>query len=333
LSSRIKAARRAIGDDGTRQQYIRTVHGRGFRFVAALGAPEAAAQPRRQVAAMAIVACLVLGAAAAVAALHPPAAPARPVGGASAEIRGSLIAYATQPGGIAGDGSGRNGIYTGHLLVHLGNRELTIGQVFANTHRDLLAAAGAPRQVPEFRNSLTGDLRLHDAIAERRALALVVGNGAYRHLERLRNPTNDASDMRDLLARAGVPVRLVLEATLDQLDTAIDAFTADIRRLSRDPPPDAGTERVALATARGLHDEAGTNRPVIALLYLAGQGADIDGRQYFAAVDSRRGDPAELARTSLDIGALTRKLAAQAAVQIAVLDLCRDNPWTFPRRP
>jgi pimeloyl-ACP methyl ester carboxylesterase/DNA-binding winged helix-turn-helix (wHTH) protein len=33
LASRIKAARRAIGDDGTRQELIRTVHGRGYQFV------------------------------------------------------------------------------------------------------------------------------------------------------------------------------------------------------------------------------------------------------------------------------------------------------------
>jgi pimeloyl-ACP methyl ester carboxylesterase/DNA-binding winged helix-turn-helix (wHTH) protein len=34
LSSRIKAARRAVGDDGRTQRMIVTVHGRGFRFVA-----------------------------------------------------------------------------------------------------------------------------------------------------------------------------------------------------------------------------------------------------------------------------------------------------------
>jgi len=50
LSSRVKAARRAIGDDGTAQSCIRTVHRRGFRIVAdvavsdgeATGAAEAA---------------------------------------------------------------------------------------------------------------------------------------------------------------------------------------------------------------------------------------------------------------------------------------------------
>jgi pimeloyl-ACP methyl ester carboxylesterase/DNA-binding winged helix-turn-helix (wHTH) protein len=34
LTSRIKDARRAVGDDGHRQEVIRTVHGRGYRFVA-----------------------------------------------------------------------------------------------------------------------------------------------------------------------------------------------------------------------------------------------------------------------------------------------------------
>ena len=37
LSSRIKAARQATGDDGRAQQVIRTVHGRGFTFVAEVG--------------------------------------------------------------------------------------------------------------------------------------------------------------------------------------------------------------------------------------------------------------------------------------------------------
>src|SRR5829696_2084150 len=34
LTSRIKAARQALGDDGQLQRCIRTVHGRGYRFVA-----------------------------------------------------------------------------------------------------------------------------------------------------------------------------------------------------------------------------------------------------------------------------------------------------------
>jgi TolB-like protein/DNA-binding winged helix-turn-helix (wHTH) protein len=46
LSSRINAARKAIGDNGNDQALIRTVHKRGFRFVADVSErPEAAAEP------------------------------------------------------------------------------------------------------------------------------------------------------------------------------------------------------------------------------------------------------------------------------------------------
>ena len=60
LASRVKAARRALGDDGKAQRFIRTIHGQGFRFVAEVRAehdelqlsaaaeaePEDAARPR-----------------------------------------------------------------------------------------------------------------------------------------------------------------------------------------------------------------------------------------------------------------------------------------------
>jgi pimeloyl-ACP methyl ester carboxylesterase/DNA-binding winged helix-turn-helix (wHTH) protein len=49
LTSRIKAARRALGDDGESQRFIRTVRGRGYQFVGTLNAdapaPPAAAVP------------------------------------------------------------------------------------------------------------------------------------------------------------------------------------------------------------------------------------------------------------------------------------------------
>jgi len=41
LTTRIKEIRRAVGDDGRRQAVIKNVPGRGYRFVAALAAPEA----------------------------------------------------------------------------------------------------------------------------------------------------------------------------------------------------------------------------------------------------------------------------------------------------
>ena len=58
LTSRIKAARRALGDDGESQRYIRTVRGRGYQFVGTIetelpttpAAPEPAPPPRQHIA-------------------------------------------------------------------------------------------------------------------------------------------------------------------------------------------------------------------------------------------------------------------------------------------
>lgn len=51
LTSRIKAVRRAVGDDGRRQELVRTVHGRGYRFVADVVESEpVGASPRADVA-------------------------------------------------------------------------------------------------------------------------------------------------------------------------------------------------------------------------------------------------------------------------------------------
>lgn len=50
VSTALKLARRALGDDGIRQQYIRTVHGTGHRFVAPVvrhGGPVGLAQGGR----------------------------------------------------------------------------------------------------------------------------------------------------------------------------------------------------------------------------------------------------------------------------------------------
>ena len=47
LTTRIKAARRAVGDDGTSQRVIRTVHGRGYRFVATATETAQASPPTR----------------------------------------------------------------------------------------------------------------------------------------------------------------------------------------------------------------------------------------------------------------------------------------------
>jgi TolB-like protein len=43
VASRVKSVRKALGDDGKTQRFVKTVHGQGFRFVAAVNAERAAA--------------------------------------------------------------------------------------------------------------------------------------------------------------------------------------------------------------------------------------------------------------------------------------------------
>lgn len=69
---------------------------------------------------------------------------------------GTLIAYATQPGNVASDGSGRNGLYTGELLAHLRVPGRSIEDVFKFT-RVGVAKKTNSKQVPYLETSAIGD--------------------------------------------------------------------------------------------------------------------------------------------------------------------------------
>ncbi|RVT52717.1 caspase family protein [Rubrivivax albus] len=69
---------------------------------------------------------------------------------------GSLLAFATAPGGVASDGKGANGLYTQHLLTNIERPGLTVEQVFKRTRLGVrLDSRG--KQVPWENTSLEGD--------------------------------------------------------------------------------------------------------------------------------------------------------------------------------
>jgi pimeloyl-ACP methyl ester carboxylesterase/DNA-binding winged helix-turn-helix (wHTH) protein len=92
LASRLKSARRAVGDDGAAQRVIRTVFGRGYQFVAPVHEVATVAAPAAE---------LVLAAAPAAPAAPAPAAPPSPPAPPQQTIRfctaadGARIAFAT----------------------------------------------------------------------------------------------------------------------------------------------------------------------------------------------------------------------------------------------
>ncbi len=70
--------------------------------------------------------------------------------------KGSIIAYATAPGSVAADGTGRNGLFTGNLLKYLRTPSLDIRDVFMRTRIDV-AKATADKQIPWENTSLMGE--------------------------------------------------------------------------------------------------------------------------------------------------------------------------------
>ena len=70
--------------------------------------------------------------------------------------RGTLIAYATEPGGLAADGRGRNGIYTKNLLRYMTTPELAVEHMFRQVRVAVLEETGG-KQTPWESSSLTGE--------------------------------------------------------------------------------------------------------------------------------------------------------------------------------
>ncbi len=69
---------------------------------------------------------------------------------------GTLISYATRPGGVAADGTGRNGLYTSVLLKAMEETNPPIEQVLKQVVRGVTAASNGAQE-PWMEGSLVGD--------------------------------------------------------------------------------------------------------------------------------------------------------------------------------
>ena len=75
--------------------------------------------------------------------------------------RGMLIAYATEPGGVAEEGSGRNGTYTKHLLKYITKPGWAIERVFKQVRISVMRETKG-KQIPWESSSLLGDFYFLD---------------------------------------------------------------------------------------------------------------------------------------------------------------------------
>lgn len=127
--------------------------------------------------------------------------------------------------------------------------------------------------------------------------ALVIGNGAY-NTNSLPNTRPDAQLIASTLDRAGFTVSLKKDLDRSTMFEAVRRFAADL--------PAGAT----------------------ALVYYAGHGMQISGNNYLLPVDITPTSEAGLAQRAFPLQALHERLAlARSAVNIIILDACRNNPF------
>jgi len=135
--------------------------------------------------------------------------------------------------------------------------------------------------------------------------ALVIGNDRYRQ-NPLGNAVNDARAMAGLLTQAGFTVDLKLDATREQMTSAIAALGRAV--VSRD----VGT----------------------ALFYYAGHAAQLNWFNYLLPVDGDVESASDILKQCVDLGFLLRRLAqAKGKTALIILDACRDDPFGSRFRP
>jgi Caspase domain len=127
----------------------------------------------------------------------------------------------------------------------------------------------------------------------------VIGNARYAAVP-LNNPENDARLVSAQLRKLGFEVT-------EKLNLGV----RDFRRVLRD-------------YARRVQDERG-----VSVLYYAGHGVQIDGRNFLLPVDINLRDEEEVKDESVDVDELflSRIEKSGAAARIVILDACRDNPF------
>ncbi|HKD30349.1 MAG TPA: caspase family protein, partial [Xanthobacteraceae bacterium] len=141
-------------------------------------------------------------------------------------------------------------------------------------------------------------LLVHPVHAERR-VAMVIGNGAYRHTSTLPNASIDAKAMAALLRNVGFDVAEGIDLKRDDMMTRLGEFATKIQ----------GAD--------------------VALLYYSGHGIAVDGKNYLVPVDIDVNSELDIKLgAAIDIEVAVDQIMADAKVKLVFLDACRDNPFT-----
>jgi uncharacterized caspase-like protein len=171
---------------------------------------------------------------------------------------------------------------------------MTLRDSLRGAARLLLAAVLLPVPLQAF--NATPDAQ--PALGALPRFALVIGNGRYQDVP-LKNAQNDAKAIAEQLTRVGFEVTLKLDSTRSEMVETIRAFGAK------------------LGKQKG-----------IGLFYFAGHGAQLAWRNYLIPVDAKIKNIAEMQAQAVDMETLLESMTrARNAMNLIILDACRDNPF------
>ncbi|MBK0326896.1 caspase family protein [Rhodobacteraceae bacterium F11138] len=128
-------------------------------------------------------------------------------------------------------------------------------------------------------------------------VALVIGNSSYQTVPSLPNPANDANAVARVLQQQGFQVTTAIDMTRAQMLSTLRAF-------------------------RGQADDAD-----VAMVYYAGHGMEISGRNYLIPIDARIADERDARLEMIEMGDVLAQLSGARQMKMIVLDACRDNPF------
>src|SRR3954469_17281444 len=140
-------------------------------------------------------------------------------------------------------------------------------------------------------------------------VALVIGNSAYQgDLPALPNPANDAKLMAKTLKGVGFDVVEAEDASQDEMKKAIAEFS----------------DKLAAAGPEGT-----------GLFFYAGHGLQVAGENYLIPVDAKIKSERDVDLVSISANTVLKQMDfAGSAVNIIILDACRNNPLpSSPRSP
>ena len=136
-----------------------------------------------------------------------------------------------------------------------------------------------------------------EMISEQR-VALVIGNGKYKHIDALKNPVNDAHAMAEALSVCDFTVSMHTNLDLDSLNTVVYKFGQMIKRGG------------------------------VGLLYYSGHGIQVDGENYLVPVNAKIQEEYQIKTRCLNMKEVLEAMkVAGNRVNILILDACRDNPF------